>query len=128
MIRYALENDGHDRGVEDELGTVGLQAWGSLWDYQCEMTGMVKQRWGGDVSGKREMEAKPAVLLLGAPASPSSPSAFTAEICVLKAGHSGLCLPRSAQNCYKAEIQHTFLEWMIEYVDEKFSRKVITLH
>lgn len=97
MIRYALENDGHDRSVEDELGTVGLQAWSSLWDYQCEMMGMVKQRWGGDVSGKREMEVKPAVLLLGAPASPSSPSAFTAENCVLKAGHSGLCLPRSAQ-------------------------------
>lgn len=27
MIRYALENDDHDRGVEDELGTVGLQAY-----------------------------------------------------------------------------------------------------
>lgn len=76
MIRYALENDDHDRGVEDELGTVGLQAWSLLWDYQCEMTGMVKPRWGGDVSGKQEMEVKPAVLLLEAPEPPSSPSVF----------------------------------------------------
>lgn len=64
MIRYALESDDHDRGVKDELGTVGLQAWSLLWDYQCEMTGMVKRRWGGEVAGKQEMEVEPAVLLL----------------------------------------------------------------
>lgn len=47
------------------------------------MTGMVKPWWGGDVSGKQEIQVEPAVLLLEAPEPPFSPSVFTAEICLL---------------------------------------------
>lgn len=89
------------------MGTVGLQAWSFVWDYLCEMMGMVKPRWGGDASGKQEMEVKPTGLLLEASASPSSPSAFT-EICLLPSEGTAFRagLPRSAQDCYKTDSTH----------------------